>query len=86
MSCLSDMSEEKTETKQDNKTVVLYTIHCPKCNILEKKINAAGIKFEISENIEEMYNRGYKTAPMLDVNGVSYDFSQAIKWLKTVEA
>ena len=82
MTCL----KEENETEKDNKTVVLYTIHCNKCNVLEKKLTAAGIKFEINENIEEMYKRGYKTAPMLDVNGTSYDFSQAIKWLKTMEA
>ena len=86
MSCLNDVKEEETQTKQDNKKIVLYTIHCPKCNVLEKKLSAAGIKFQISEDIEEMYKRGYKTAPMLDVNGTSYDFGQAIKWLKTVEA
>jgi len=80
------IEEKETKIEKDNKTVVLYTIHCPKCNVLEKKLNAAGIKFEINENIEEMYQRGYMTAPMLDVNGTSYDFTQAIKWLKTMEA
>ena len=81
---MEENSDLKKEEKDDKK-VVLYTIHCPKCKVLEKKLALSGIQFEINEDIEEMYRRGYKTAPMLDVNGVSYDFTQAVKWLKSLE-
>ena len=30
--------------------VILYTIHCPKCDILEQKLNMKGICFEVVED------------------------------------
>ena len=69
-----------------DKKIVLFTIHCTKCDVLEKKLTRAGIKFETNEDIEEMRRRNYKNAPMLEVDGVSYDFSGAIKWLKEMGA
>ena len=70
---------------EENKKVILFTTHCPKCNAIVKKLERAGIQYEVNEDIEEMRARGYTTAPMLDVDGTSYDFSQALKWLKEKE-
>jgi hypothetical protein len=30
--------------------VVVYTIHCPACNILEKKLAAAGIDYTVVDD------------------------------------
>ena len=69
--------------KEDNKRVVLYTAHCQKCDILERKLQAKGIKYETNEDIEEMLARGFQTAPMLEVDGEVYDFGKAIKWVNS---
>ena len=69
---------------KENEKVILFTTHCPKCNAIVKKLERAGIQYEVNEDIEEMRARGYTTAPMLDVDGTSYDFSQALKWLKEI--
>lgn len=73
-----------TEEIEQNKNVILYTIHCPKCNVLEKKLASKNIDFTISEDIETMMNKGFKSAPMLEVNGTAYDFSQAVKWVNAI--
>ena len=73
------------DEKRKNKKIILFTIHCTKCKVLEKKLEHAGIKFETNEDIEEMGRRGYESAPMLEVDGVSYNFGEAIKWLKSLE-
>lgn len=70
---------------KENKKVILFTTHCPKCNVIVKKLNNAGIQYETNEDIEEMRKRGYTSAPMLDVDGISYDFSQILKLLKEKE-
>lgn len=70
---------------EDYKRVILFTIHCFQCNVLQKKLDLAGVKYEINEDIFEMKKRGYHYAPMLDVDGVSYDFSEALKWLKKIK-
>lgn len=84
MSDLNITNKNETEAAQGNKNVILYTIHCPKCNILEKKLASKNIDFKISEDIETMMSKGFKTAPMLEVDGMAYDFSQAVKWVNTI--
>ena len=74
------------DEKRKNKKIILFTIHCTKCNVLEKKLMHAGIDFDINEDIEEMKRRNYTSAPILEVDGVSYNFGDAIKWLKEIGA
>lgn len=61
--------------------VILYSTHCPKCNILEKKLNEKGIDYEEVNNVDVMLTKGYDTVPMLDVDGVVMDFSKANQWV-----
>ena len=68
----------------DNKSIILYTVHCPKCNVLEKKLTSKNISFKVDEDLEEMMEKGFTSAPMLEVNGEIYDFGQAIKWINSI--
>ena len=60
--------------------VVLYTTHCPKCQILEKKLKQKKLNFIEENNIDEMLKMGLTTVPWLDVDGEMMDFNQANKW------
>lgn len=48
--------------------VVLYTTHCPKCMVLEKKMATKGIVYEIVIDTSLMIKKGFATAPMLEVD------------------
>ena len=61
--------------------VVLYTTHCPKCQIIEKKLNQKGLNFIEENNVDEMLKMGLTTVPWLDVDGEMMDFNQAIQWI-----
>lgn len=61
-------------------SVILYTTHCPKCNVLEKKLNKFGIEYTISEDIQEMLKLGFKSAPVLKVDDEIYLFKEACLW------
>lgn len=61
--------------------VVLYSTHCPRCSILEKKLYQLGIAYELNTNVKEMIALGMKSAPMLSVNGELLDFTAANDWL-----
>lgn len=61
--------------------IKLYTTHCPKCKILEKKLNAKNIPYEIIEDLNIMLEKGMKSAPYLEVDGVLYDFVDGNKWI-----
>lgn len=61
-------------------SVVLYTTGCPKCKILEAKLAQKGISFSIEENLDEMIELGYQSAPLLKVDDNIMEFGAAVKW------
>lgn len=65
--------------------VTFYSTHCPKCNILEKKLKAANIDYTENNDVDIMLSKGLRTAPALEVDGEIYTFTQAIEWLKNQE-
>jgi glutaredoxin len=65
--------------------VTFYSTHCPKCNILEKKLKASNIDYTENNDVNIMLSKGLRTAPALEVDGEIYTFTQAIEWLKNQE-
>ena len=61
--------------------ITLYTIDCPKCNVLEKKLNMKNIKYETIKDINVMQEKGFQQAPVLEVDGKIYNFEEAIKFV-----
>lgn len=61
--------------------VTLYSTNCPKCKVLEKKLEEKNIKFEICNNVDIMLEKGMMQAPYLEINNNLLDFSKAIKWI-----
>lgn len=62
-------------------TVILYSTHCPKCNVLEKKLKQKNISYEEVNDIEEMKEKGYLSIPVLEVDGTTMDFKAASDWI-----
>lgn len=60
---------------------VLYSIGCPKCDVLEKKLDAANIKYEVVSDIARLNAEGIDYVPVLEVDGVKMEFSEAVKWV-----
>ena len=61
--------------------VVVYTIHCPACNILEKKLQKAGIDYSVIDDVEKMNH--IEQFPMMSVNcGPLMTLQEANKWIK----
>lgn len=61
--------------------VILYSTHCPKCNVLEKKLKQKNISYEEVNDIEIMKEKGYLTVPIIEVDGISMDFKTASDWI-----
>lgn len=64
-------------------TVILYSTHCPKCNVLEKKLKQKNIPYEEINDIEIMKEKGYLSVPVLEVDDVSMDFKTASDWINS---
>ena len=61
--------------------VVVYTIHCPACNILEKKLQKAGIEYSIVDDETQM--TCIEQFPMMQVNcGPLMTLKEANQWIK----
>lgn len=61
--------------------VTLYTTHCPKCRVIEKKLAQKNIQYNEVTDISEMQKLGFTSAPMLKVDGKIYNFSDANRWI-----
>lgn len=62
--------------------VILYSTNCPRCRIIEKKLQDKGIEFELFNDVDAMIAKGFKEAPKLEVDGVVMDFKEANEWIK----
>lgn len=66
-----------------------YTIHCPKCIVLEKLMNEKNIVFDVIDNEDEVKKIGAENntnfAPFAFINGVFYDTKQLQQWIKEQE-
>ena len=65
-------------------SVVLYSTHCPRCNVLEKKLQQKNIQYEEVNDVEIMMEKGYMSAPTLEVDGVSMNFKEAVDWINSL--
>ena len=61
--------------------ITLFTIDCPKCQILEKKLSKANIKYEVCKDREIIISKGFNSMPVLDVDGQIMSFGEAVKWV-----
>lgn len=64
--------------------ITLYSNGCPRCSILKKKLDDKGVNYAIISDEEEMIAKGFKTVPMLEVNGELMDFGTAVRWTNDI--
>lgn len=64
-------------------SAVLYSTGCPRCNILQKKLESKNIDYTVNNNEDEMVSVGMTEAPSLFVDGKLLNFSEAIEWVNS---
>ena len=63
--------------------IVLFTTHCPKCEVLCKKLQAKNIGFTENTDIKQMKSLGMMAAPALQLeDGTLLKFIDAVKWVE----
>ncbi len=64
---------------------VLYTTGCPKCRILEKKLNDKGIKFVACNDVSKMKELHISSVPVLQVqDGKLLGYFEAVKYVNSL--
>lgn len=61
--------------------ITLFSTNCPKCKILERKLHMKNIEYTITNNIQEVIDAGFRSAPILKVNDTYYTFKEAVDWI-----
>ena len=64
--------------------VVFYTIGCPQCLLVERKLKEKHIQYEEKNDIEEMISMGFKHAPILVVDDKVMGVKDVLNWIKTI--
>lgn len=63
--------------------IILYTLNCPRCIVLERKLDDKGINIVKISDEEEMKKLGILSVPMLKVEDKLLNFNEAIKWINS---
>lgn len=63
--------------------ITIYSTGCPRCNVLEKKLEQKNIEFTKVTDMEVMLSMGIKSVPMLQIDdGALMDYMNAVNWVK----
>lgn len=65
--------------------VTFYTTHCPKCNVLKTKLDEKNVFYKTVEDVDVMQEKGFTSAPILEIDNKILDFVNAIKWVNDME-
>lgn len=61
--------------------ITLFSTNCPKCRVLEQKLNQKNISFNKNSDMNEVIEKGFMSAPILKIDDVYLDFTSAVKWV-----
>lgn len=63
--------------------IILFTTHCPVCEMLQQALDSKNIFYEIREDVEEIKAHGFTHVPVLKVAGKYMNAKEALAWVKT---
>lgn len=62
--------------------IIIYTQeHCFQCEGLKRLLNSAGISYSVNTDIDYMSSQGFRSLPVLEVNGIRMNNQDAVKWV-----
>lgn len=66
-----------------NTKITLYSTNCPKCRVLEMKLDSKGVEYETCTDTDRMVELGMSSAPSLEVDGKLMGFKESMAWLSS---
>lgn len=65
--------------------MTLFTTGCPRCRVLERKLEAKSVEFEVDDDMSEVIGAGFASAPILKLDDGRYlDFAQANAYINAL--
>ena len=80
---VSRFSYQNNQQEVSSMNIVLYTIGCKSCEVLEKKLEAKNIKFLRVSDQETLTAKGFGDSffPILEVDGIIMNYKTAVQWV-----
>lgn len=60
--------------------IVFYSTGCPRCKVLKRKLEESGIAYVENNSVDEMLSLGIRQVPVLKVEDVMMNYTEALKW------
>jgi hypothetical protein len=64
--------------------IILYSIDCPKFEILKDRLKEKGVDYEVCNDIKLMISKGFRSMPILEVDKKFMTYLEAINWTKEI--
>ena len=61
--------------------IILYSTHCPRCSVLEKKLKSKNINYQEINDVNTMRIKGFTEVPILQVDDKTMSFIEANAWI-----
>lgn len=65
--------------------IILHSNNCPRCRILEDKLNSKNVKFQKHFDAAHLREQGFMTAPVLQVGDKYMAFVEANDYINEME-
>lgn len=80
------MVNDDVVVKDYNTMFVIYSTGCPKCIVLEKKMQSKNLDYTTETNVQPILDKGYKSVPVLwNRNTDTYmTFTDAINFVNSI--
>lgn len=63
-------------------TIILYSNNCPRCKLLKEMLDAKGFQYIISIDFRYCIVNGFRSAPVLEVDGLMLGYDEAVIYIK----
>lgn len=65
--------------------IVLYSNHCPRCDILLTKLKSSNLEFSVEDDIDVLTEKGFDFMPVLEVDGNCLNFMDAVAYINDLQ-
>lgn len=63
--------------------ITLYSTGCPRCTVLERKLEQKNIEYSKITDVDAMVAMGIRSVPMLQIDDAApMDYMTAVNWVK----
>ena len=66
--------------------IVLYSNHCPACNVLKAKLDNKKIDYTLVDDVNVLAEKGMDWLPILEVDGNQMRLGEANAYIESMEA